>query len=111
MVGISSILGQSQSVGVSCVRIPNIRRPKLDPTANKCAFLGFSKDSDACRFLDRGTNSIIEARYAELFEDKFIKDKGLSKMYLKILKNLLHQINQSLQKQKVLMLKKKLQKL
>jgi len=33
------------------------------------------------------------------------------KIYLKMLKSLLHQMNQSLQKQKVLMLKKKLQKL
>ena len=40
-------------------------------------FLVFAKDSDACRFLDLGTNS-IKAREAEFFEDKFIKDKDLS---------------------------------
>ena len=60
------------------VRIPDIRRPKLGPKANKCIFLGFAKDSDACRFLDLNTHSIIEGRDAEFFEDKFIKDKGIS---------------------------------
>jgi len=74
-------------------------------------FLGFTKDSDACKFLGLGTNSIIEARDAEFFEDKFIKDKDLSlkdapKMYLKIQKSLLYQMSQSLQKQKVPILKK-----
>jgi len=34
-----------------------------------------------------------------------------SKIYLKMLKSLLHQMSQSLQKQKIMMLKKKLQKL
>jgi len=43
-----------------------------------CVFLGFAKDSDACGFLDLGTNSIIEAQDVEFFEDKFIKDKSLS---------------------------------
>ena len=78
-----------------------------------CAcFFSFDKDSDACRFLDLGTNSIIEARDAEFFEDKFIKDKSLLLKYvLEMLKSILHQINQFLQMQKVLMLKKKLQKL
>jgi len=37
----------------------------------------FAKESDACKFLDLGTNSIIEARDAEFFKDKFIKDKVL----------------------------------
>ena len=60
------------------VRIPDIKRPKIGPKANRFVFLGFTKDSDACRFLDLGTNSIIEARDAEFFEDKFIKDKGLA---------------------------------
>ena len=41
-------------------------------------FLSFVKDSDACRFLNLGINFIIEARDAEFFEDKFIKDKSLS---------------------------------
>jgi len=40
--------------------------------------LCFAKDNDACRFLNLGTNSIIEARDAAFFEDKFIKDKVLS---------------------------------
>ena len=40
------------------VRIPDIRRPKLGPKANMCAFLGFAEDSDAYRFLDLGANSI-----------------------------------------------------
>jgi len=48
----------------------------LRPTG--VCFLVFFKDSDACRFLDVGTNSIIEARDAEFFEDKFIKDKDLA---------------------------------
>jgi len=60
------------------VWILDIRRPKLGPKANMCLFLSFAKDNDACRFLDLGTNSIIEARDAEFFEDKFIKDKGLA---------------------------------
>jgi len=48
-----------------------------------CAcFFSFAKDSDACRFLDLGTNSIIEARDAEFFEDKFIKDKSLLLKYV-----------------------------
>jgi len=63
---------------LSYIRIPDIKRPKLGPAANRCVFLGFTKDSDACRFLNLGTNSIIEARDAESFEDKSIKDKGLS---------------------------------
>jgi len=41
-------------------------------------FLSFAKDSDARRFLNLGINFIIEARDAEFFEDKFIKDKNLS---------------------------------
>jgi len=59
------------------VRIPDIKR-KLDPKANMCVFLDFVKDGNACRFLDLDINSIIEARDADFFEDKFIKDKGLS---------------------------------
>ena len=46
--------------------------------ANICVFLGFVKDSNAYKFLDFSTNSIIEARDAEFFEDKFIRDKGLA---------------------------------
>jgi len=63
---------------LSYIRIPYIRRPKLSPKANRCVFLDFAKDSDVCRFLDLGTNSIIEARDVEFFEDKFIKDKSFS---------------------------------
>ena len=40
------------------IQIPDIRRPKLGPKANKCVLLGFARDSDACRFLDLGTNSL-----------------------------------------------------
>ena len=51
-------------------------------------FLGFTKDSDAYRFLDLGTNSIIKVRDAEFFEDKFIRDKNLLlKEYLKNAEN------------------------
>ena len=64
---------------MSCLRpIPDIRRSKLDFKTNICIFLGYVKNSNACRFLDLGTNSIIKARDAEFFEDKFIKDKDLS---------------------------------
>lgn len=63
---------------LSYVRLPDIRRPKLGPKTTKCVYLGFAKDSDASRFLDISTNSIIEARDAEFFEDKFIKDKNIS---------------------------------
>ena len=59
------------------VRVLDIRRPKLGPKTNKCVFLDFAEDSDAYRFLDLGTNSIIEAQNAECFENKFIKDKCL----------------------------------
>jgi len=59
--------------------------------------LGFAKDSDACRFLDLCTNSIIEARDAEFFEDKFTKDKGLALKYvLENIEKSIHQMNQSL---------------
>jgi len=48
----------------------------------------------------------------EFFEDKFIKDKGLSlKNVSENAEKSIHQISQSLQRQKVLMRKKKLQKL
>ena len=60
------------------VQMQHIRRPKLGPKANRCVFFGFAKDSDAYRFLNLGTNSIIEAWDADFFEDKSIKDKGLS---------------------------------
>ena len=61
--------------------------------AKACLFLGFAKDSDAYRFLDLGTNSISDARDVEFFEDKFIKNEDFrSKMHLKMLKSLLHQI-------------------
>ena len=43
-----------------------------------CIFLGFAEKSGACRFLILDINSIIEARDAQFFKDKFIKDKGLS---------------------------------
>ena len=94
------------------IRIPDIKMPKLGPKANKCVFLDFSEDSNACSFLDLGTNSIIKARDAKFFEDKFIRDKGLS------LKDVTENVEKSfaqdesiLQKLKVLMLEKKLQKL
>ena len=57
--------------------VPSIWRLKLSPKADRCTFLGFTEDSDACRFLDLSTNSIIEVRDEEFYEDKFIKDKGL----------------------------------
>ena len=77
MVGISIILEQSMGV-LPMSELPDIRRPKLGPKVNRCMFLTFSKDSNDCIFLNLGTNSIIEARDAEFFENKFIKDKGLS---------------------------------
>jgi len=58
------------------VRIPDIKRPKLGPKVNKCVFLDFTKDSDACRFLDPGTNSIIEARDVEFFEESSSRIKA-----------------------------------
>ena len=80
------------------IRILDIKRPKFGPKANKCVFLSFAKDSDSCRD-------------AEYLEDKLIKDKGLS------LKDVSENVEKSfaqdesiLQKLKVLMLKKKLQK-
>ena len=42
----------------------------------KAVFLGYAETSDAWRFLDLETNSIIEARDAEYFKEKFIKDKS-----------------------------------
>jgi hypothetical protein len=78
-LGYSALLDNLKVWGcLAYVRIPDIRRPKLGQKANKCAFLGFAEDSGAYRFLDLGTNSIIEARDAEFFEDKFIKDKNLT---------------------------------
>jgi hypothetical protein len=63
-------------------RILDTRRPKLGLKAKRCAFLGFAEDSDAFRFLDLGTISIIKACDAEFFEDKVFKDKTYhSKIY------------------------------
>jgi len=96
----------------SYVWIPDIRRPKLGPRANMCVFLGFTEDSDACKFLNLGTKFIIKTQDAEFLRINLLSIKTYhSKMYLKILKSLLYQMNQSLQKLKVLMLMKKLRKL
>ena len=67
MVGISSIPGQSQSIGVLLMFGYQISGAKVGSKANKYVFLGFAKDSGACRFLDLDTNSIIKAQDAEFF--------------------------------------------
>ena len=48
---------------------------KLKTRTTKAVFLGYVESSDAQRFLDLETNSIIEAQDVKYFEEKFIKDK------------------------------------
>ena len=75
-------------------------------------FLGFAKNSDACSFLNLGPNFIVEAWDIEFFEDEFMKDKDLSlKNIPENAEKFIALMNLSLQNLKVLMLKKKLQKL
>ena len=59
------------------VRLPDIKNVKLRTRTIKVVFLGCVESSDARKFLDLETNSIIEARDAEYFEEKFIKDKSI----------------------------------
>ena len=58
-------------------RLPDIKIDKLGPRTTKAEFIGYAENSDARRFLDLETNSIIETQDAEYFEEKFIKDKSI----------------------------------
>ena len=59
------------------VKLPGIKIETLGTRTVKVVFLGYAESSDARRFLDLETNSIIEARDAEYFEEKFIKYKSI----------------------------------
>jgi len=54
-------------------RLAYIRRSNVSVPAGSGRY-----NSDACRFLNLSTNSIIKVRDTEFLKDKFIKDKGLS---------------------------------
>ncbi|KAK8950761.1 hypothetical protein KSP39_PZI003380 [Platanthera zijinensis] len=63
---------------IAYVRIQDLKRPKVGPRTTTCVYLGSAEDSAADRFLDLSTNTVIESRDAIFFEDKFVKDHGLS---------------------------------
>ena len=85
MIGISNFPGQSKTMGcLAYVQISDIRRPKLDHKANMCIFFSFAEDSDACRFLNIDTNSIIEARDESFMRTSLVRIKAYRlEMYLK----------------------------
>ncbi len=50
-------------------RTPDPKRTKLGPRAIKCAFVGYAQNSKAYRLLDMESNTIIESRDVEFFEN------------------------------------------
>ncbi|XP_061352806.1 ankyrin repeat-containing protein BDA1-like [Gastrolobium bilobum] len=63
---------------IAHVRIQDPKRPKMEPRTITYIYLGSVEDSAANRFLDLSTNTVTESRDSELFENKFLKDHGLS---------------------------------
>jgi len=64
-------------VGVSCLRLnTRYKKAKARSYGKQMCVFGFTEDSDACRLLNLGTNSIIKARDAEFFE-KDLSLKGV----------------------------------
>ena len=55
-------------------RVPDPKRTKLGPRAFKSVFVGYAENSKAYRLLDLSSNTIVESRDVEFFENKFSVD-------------------------------------
>lgn len=62
------------------VRLPEIKQQKFGPKTIISAFVGYSQNSSAYRFLDLDSNVIIESGDADFIEVRFVLDKKSFKL-------------------------------
>lgn len=58
-------------------RVTDPKRTKLGPRALRSVFVGYAEHSKAYRLLDLNSNTIVESRDVEFFENKFYKDSKI----------------------------------
>jgi hypothetical protein len=63
---------------IAYFRVPDPKRTKLEPRANKNVFVGYVVNFKAYRLLDLSSNTIVESRDVEFIENKFINDSQSS---------------------------------